>query len=97
MNVIRVRNHVTNQLNESKKIYFHNILLQSKNNMRKVWNTLNGIIKPNKNPNDRNVKSLLINDELIENDTTIPAFYKMSLVTPFTRRVTKLHQGIIDL
>ena len=67
----RIRNQVTNQLNESKKIYFHNLLYQSKNNMRKVWNILNGIMKPKQNANDRNIKSLLINGETFDDNTTI--------------------------
>ena len=32
------RNHVTLQLKTSKKEYFHNLLQQARNNMRKVWN-----------------------------------------------------------
>ena len=32
-----------------------------KNNMRKVWNILNGLIRPQSNSNDRNIDSLIIN------------------------------------
>ena len=36
--------------------------MQSKNNIRKQWEVLNGIIKPGENSSDRNIKSLLIDD-----------------------------------
>ena len=66
-----IRNFVTTKLRESKKSYFQNLFMQSKNNIRKQWEVLNGLIKPNENSNDRNIKSLLVDDELVEDKTLI--------------------------
>ena len=66
-----IRNFVTARLRESKKTYFHNLFLQSKNNIRKQWEVLNGIIKPSENSNDKNIKSLFIDDELVEDKNMI--------------------------
>ena len=57
------RNHVTYQLKVAKRDYFHNLLENAKNDMRKVWNILNGLIRPQSNSNDRNIDSLIINDQ----------------------------------
>ena len=62
------RNHVTFQLKLAKKNYFHNLLQNAKNNMRKIWNILNGLIRPQTNSNNRNIDSLIINDHTINDN-----------------------------
>ena len=66
-----VRNLATNKLKEAKKTYFQNLLDQSKNNMKKMWKVLNGLIKPNVNQNDSCIKSLLVNDQIIDDNISI--------------------------
>ena len=67
----RFRNFVTNKIKESKYDYFDNLLKQVKNNMKKIWTVINGLIKPNYNRNERLIKSLLIDGEIFEDDCTI--------------------------
>ena len=65
------RNHVTYQLKVSKQNYFHNLLQQARNNMRKVWNILNGIIRPQTKSNNLNIDSLLIDGRKIHDNNVI--------------------------
>ena len=65
------RNYVTNKIKESKNFYLDNLLKQVKNNMKKVWTVINGLIKPNYNRSERFVKSLLIDGEIFEDNVTI--------------------------
>ena len=38
------RNFVTNQIRASKKYYFHNLFHRIRNDVKKVWNTINGVL-----------------------------------------------------
>ena len=65
------RNHVTNRLKIAKKNYFHNLLEQARNNMRKIWNILNGLIRPDYNSKKRKINSLIVDGETIDNNNDI--------------------------
>ena len=59
------RNYVSKKLTDSKLEFFSRQLNQVKGNMKRTWNIINGLIKPNKNRKIPNIKSLLINNQQI--------------------------------
>ena len=59
------RNYVNKKLTDSKLEFFSRQLNQAKGNMKRTWNIINGLIKPNKNHKMPNIKSLLINNQQI--------------------------------
>ena len=65
------RNYVSKQIIESKKLYFSNFLKSIKNNMKKTWSALNGLLKPNLNRSDRFIKSILLDGTIFEDNVSI--------------------------
>ena len=65
------RNFVSRKIMEAKKTYLTDLLSDIKKNMKKTWNFLNGLIKPNKKRNNIHIKKLLINNASIDNDSDI--------------------------
>ena len=65
------RNFVSRKILEAKKAYLSNLLSDIRKNMKKTWNFLNGLIKPNKKRNNIHIKKLLINNVSIDSDSDI--------------------------
>ena len=65
------RNFVSKKIVESKKAYITGLLDNLKQNMKKTWTFLNGLLKPNKKRSNIFIKKLLINDVSIDDDSGI--------------------------
>ena len=67
----RIRNQVTGELRVSKREYYSKLLNDFRDNIKKTWNILNNILKPNKIHDKSNINSLLINGTLINDKKRI--------------------------
>ena len=65
------RNFVSGKIVESKKAYITDLLNNLKQNMKKTWTFLNGLLKPNKKRSNIYIKKLLINDISVNDDSGI--------------------------
>ena len=66
------RNFVTSSLRVAKKNYFSNLFEKVKCDSKKIWHEINKIINPHKSsPNVNFIKSLIINNKLLENPVEI--------------------------
>ena len=66
-----IRNYVTKQIVDAKKLYFSNLFNLIKNDMKKVWTVLNGLVRPGRNRNSNEIKSLLIDGRIFSDDQEI--------------------------
>ena len=67
----RYRNYVTGEIVLSKKKYYSDLLDGVRNDMKKTWNIINGILKPNRNGKNYNIKSILSQGTFFDNDVAI--------------------------
>ena len=65
------RNFVSRKIVESKKNYLSALLGDIRTNMKKTWNFINGLLKPNINRNKIFIKKLLVNDVYIDDSSDI--------------------------
>ena len=56
-----LKNSVTKQLRNSRNIYFKNLFTRVKNDIKKIWNLINGFLKPNNRIKNNSSKSLICN------------------------------------
>ena len=64
----RFRNYVTKEIVQAKRKYFSDLLQSLRHNMKKTWNTINGLLNNNKNAKFNEIKSLLVNGTIIEDN-----------------------------
>ena len=65
------RNFVSRKVTESKKDYLSTLLGDIRTNMKKTWNFINGLLKPNTNRNKICIKELLVNGVIIDDGSDI--------------------------
>ena len=65
------RNFVSKKIIESKKAYLSALLGDIRSNMKKTWNFLNGLLKPNAKANKTFIKELLVDGVSIDHNSGI--------------------------
>ena len=71
----RFRNFVNSQIRHSKREYFETLFEKYKKDVKMTWNTINTILKPNKNSKYKSIKKILYkNQTLTENIDIANAF-----------------------
>ena len=65
------KNFVTNQIRLKKKMYYKNLLINVKSDIKKTWNIINSVLKPDQTRKKLNIKSLLHNNILYESNEGI--------------------------
>ena len=75
------RNFVNRQNTLARKHYFTNLLNNIKHNMKKTWNVLNKIVKPNSGRSKPYVKKILLEDQIFEDDLEISNLFNQHFST----------------
>ena len=75
------RNFVNRQNTLARKHYFTNLLTNIKNNMKKTWNILNKIVKPNSDRTKPYIKKILLEDQIFEDDLEISNLFNQHFST----------------
>ena len=65
------KNYVTNLIRLNKKIYYKNLLISVKSDIKKTWKIINSVLKPDQTRKKVNVKSLFHDNILYESNEDI--------------------------
>ena len=79
------RNYVTRRIRDSKRTYFESLLQNAKNDMKKTWDIINGMIKPDYNRKNNVIKSFTIGGEIISDDIRISDILNQHFATVGSR------------
>ena len=77
----RYRNYVSREIVLSKKQYYRDLLNGVKNDMKKTWNVINGILRPNRNRKNCNIKTILSQGTVLDNNVAISNVFNQHFST----------------
>ena len=68
----RYRNFVTDEIRKAKKLYFGDLFIQLRNNIRKTWSVISSVLKPfHQTQKNKGIKSIIFDNVIYERDEDI--------------------------
>ena len=89
------RNFVTNKVRWTKQNYYQNLLMDIRKNIKKTWNVINSLLKPDKNSCRKDISCIIFEDELYSDPQSIANILNDNFASVGSNIASSFAEGVV--